>query len=480
MPDSSHIVWLEDCSGDCADLVGGKATGLGSLLREGLPVPPGFAVTTTAYREHVQRNHILESIQTLLRDATNVESQQRISEEIHQLFESSTASPELQEEVLKAHERLSGGTTQPMAVRSSATAEDLADASFAGQQETYLWLLGGREVLAHVVRCWSSLFSPQAIAYRAHRRMLHDAAMAVVVQRMVPAEAAGVMLTIDPVSGDRSAITIEAAYGLGAAVVNGEVTPDRYCVDKVSLEIRSRSIGPKHVAYRFSPDTQGTRLEPLPKIQQTQPCVTDEEVRALAKLGKHMEQAAGRPQDLEWAIGPGREIYLLQARPETVWSQHDTAPGCNQIRAARADEADQLTQLALRSKASWGYDAEFMEACARVLKITPERIERELFFVLEINGRVVGLVGLTPLGNDEVDLADLFIEPSEKRNGFGRQLFVHAVKVARKHGWRRMSILSDPFAEAFYVSMGARRVGEAPSDAGIPGRMLPLMALDLG
>jgi N-acetylglutamate synthase-like GNAT family acetyltransferase len=149
------------------------------------------------------------------------------------------------------------------------------------------------------------------------------------------------------------------------------------------------------------------------------------------------------------------------------------------VRAARADEAEQLTRLALRSKASWGYDAEFMQACARVLTITPERIERELFFVLERDGQVVGLVALAQVGADEVELADMFVEPEEKRRGLGRRLFEHALHVARERGWRRMWILSDPFAEGFYVSMGAQRVGEAPSDAGIPGRTLPLLAFDL-
>jgi pyruvate,water dikinase len=150
--------------------------------------------------------------------------------------------------------------------------------------------------------------------------------MGVVVQRMVPAEAAGVMLTIDPITGDRSAIVIEAAYGLGAVVVNGEVDPDRFCVDKGRLEIRSRTTGIKTVAYRFDPSVQGTTLQEVaPEIQQ-QPCVSDDEILALARLGMRMEQTMGRTQDIEWAIGPDREISLLQARPETVWSQKAPSP----------------------------------------------------------------------------------------------------------------------------------------------------------
>jgi pyruvate,water dikinase len=321
-----HVLLLEDCTSDCAALVGGKATGLGALLREGLQVPPGFSITTTAYREHIAHNGLAGELERLLADCATYEAQVRVSEEIRALFESSAPSPRLEDEVLRAHAELCQADQLPVAVRSSATAEDLANASFAGQQETYLWILGGGEVLRHVVRCWASLFTSQAIAYRAYLGTpVADLAMAVVVQRMVPAEAAGVMLTIDPITGDQSAIVIEAAYGLGAAVVNGEVNPDRACVDKELLEIRSKTIGAKTVAYRFDTATQGTRLEDVSRELQNKPCISDAEFLELARLGKHMERAMGRTQDIEWAIGPGadggREVFLLQARPETVWSQ---------------------------------------------------------------------------------------------------------------------------------------------------------------
>jgi pyruvate,water dikinase len=310
MPTEPHVRWLQDCAGDCAPLVGGKAHGLGVLLREGFTVPPGFAITTDAYREHVAHNNLRAVL-----------SADRTAEDIREAFETSRPSARLSEAILAAHEQL-GGATQPVAVRSSATAEDLADASFAGQQETYLWLLGGEQVLQHVLRCWGSLFTPQAVAYRQHLGVpFDDLAMAVVVQQMVPAEVAGVMLTIDPVTGDPSAITIEAAYGLGAAVVNGEVTPDRFVVDKATLEIRTRALGDKHMAYRFDPSIAGTRFEAVPPRRQREACMSDAEVIELAGLGRRMEQAMGRPQDLEWAISPSREIFLLQARPETVWSQ---------------------------------------------------------------------------------------------------------------------------------------------------------------
>ena len=306
MTDDPRIIWLQECTSAHAPLVGGKATGLGHLLGEGLRVPPGFAVTTRAYREHLEQ----------------IVSRAAAPDEMRRLVESTPASALLQDEVLAAYERLCEGQPLPVAIRSSATAEDLADASFAGQQETYLWVIGGPEVLHSLVRCWGSLFTPQAIAYRAHRQIpVLDLAMGVVVQRMVPAEVAGVMLTIDPLTGDRSQIAIEASYGLGAAVVNGEVTPDRFGVDKVTLEIRSRALARKSVAYRCHPGHPGTRLEPVADDEQRQPCLSDQEVIEIATLGKRMERAMGAAQDIEWAIGPGREIFLLQARPETVWSQ---------------------------------------------------------------------------------------------------------------------------------------------------------------
>jgi len=219
-----------------------------------------------------------------------------------------------------------------VAVRSSATAEDLAEASFAGEHETYLWVVGADEVVGHVVRCWASLFTPQAIAYRSHLGMddLEDLAMGVLVQMMVPAEAAGVMLTVDPVTGDPSQISIEASFGLGAAVVNGEVTPDRIFVDKVTYDIRSRTLSPKTIAYRFDPAARGVVVTEVPEDQQTRPAITDEEAVALARLGKQVERAHGCFQDIEWAIGPGpgaeRELFLLQARAETTWSRKQRGP----------------------------------------------------------------------------------------------------------------------------------------------------------
>lgn len=246
------VLGFEDCTRDCAQLVGGKATGLGALLRERFQVPPGFAITTAAYRRHLAHNALSAELERLLADATTYEAQLRASEAIRLLFEASLPPAEVEDAICRAYTELCKQSGTPVAVRSSATAEDSAVASFAGQQETYLWILGEREVLRHVVRCWGSLFTAQALAYRTHLGTdIADLAMGVVVQRMVAAEAGGVMLTIDPVTGDGTSIVIEGAFGLGVAVVNGEVTPDHVCVDKAQLAIRSKSISTKSVAYGF-------------------------------------------------------------------------------------------------------------------------------------------------------------------------------------------------------------------------------------
>jgi phosphoenolpyruvate synthase/pyruvate phosphate dikinase len=327
----THIVPLEACTADDRGLVGGKALGLGSLLREGLQVPPGFVVTTDAYHESVVWPGLQSEVVRLLDRCTTDGDLVHASEAIRAMFERAEMADTVATEIALAYRDLGGGRPVPVAVRSSSTAEDLGQASFAGQQDTYLWIRGADEVVAAVRRCWGSLFTPQAIAYRAHFGIpTRGLAMAVVVQRMVDAVAAGVMITLDPLTGDPSQITIEASYGLGLAVVGGELTPDRFAVDKVTYEIRARAINDKPFAYHFDPDRREVVARDVPEHDRTLPALTDAEIVALARLGRAVERAHRRPQDIEWAIGPARngerEIFLLQTRPETVWSQRRRAP----------------------------------------------------------------------------------------------------------------------------------------------------------
>lgn len=326
-----HVLPLEVCTLDDRSLVGGKALGLGSLLREGLQVPPGFAITTDAYREAVIWPGLASEVSRILDGARSTAEEHAASERIAALFDRAEMADEVATEIALAYRRLGGGADVPVAVRSSATAEDTADASFAGQQETYLWIRGADDVVRAVRRCWGSLFTPQAISYRRHFGVAtRDLAMAVVVQRMVDAVAAGVMITLDPVTGDPSQITIEAAHGLGLAVVGGEITPDRYAVDKVTWEIRSRAVSDKPFAYRFDPAAAAVVAVDVAADVRLQPALTDAEVVQLAQLGRAVERAHRAAQDIEWAIGPGpdggRAVFLLQTRPETVWSRRPRSP----------------------------------------------------------------------------------------------------------------------------------------------------------
>jgi phosphoenolpyruvate synthase/pyruvate phosphate dikinase len=314
----TDIVPLLACGPGHARRVGGKAVGLGSLLRENLQVPPGFALAADCYREFVAQAGIAARIQELLAGADSLETQADASQEIRLLFEEQELVPGLRLELASAYQGL--GNEVAVAVRSSAIHEDSARASFAGGHESYLGVTGEAAVCRAVLRCWASLYTPHALAYfREMNVRAADAAMGVVVQLMVPAEAAGVMLTVDPVTGDRSQIAIEGSFGLGPAVASGEVSPDRYAVDKVTLEIRSRVISRKRLVYGFDAELGEISTAVVSEERQPLPCLTDGEVVEIASLGKRVEHVAGSPQDIEWAIGPSRsrtrDLFLLQTRP---------------------------------------------------------------------------------------------------------------------------------------------------------------------
>jgi pyruvate,water dikinase len=234
---------------------------------------------------------------------------------------------DLRVDLLAAHAELCGGNpNSPVAVRSSATSEDAEDASFAGLQDTFLWVSGAEATLLSLRFCWASLYSVPSIAYR-RKRGLPEAgvAMAVVIQRMVDARAAGVMFTRSPLTGDRSVITIEGAWGLGSAVVSGEVTPDRFVIAKITGEISVRKISEKHMQHLPAPGG-GVQESEVPEGLRQSPCLRDEEIATLKNIGCAVERLYGRPQDIEWAVDRLGEIFLLQSRPETVWSAKKPPP----------------------------------------------------------------------------------------------------------------------------------------------------------
>jgi pyruvate,water dikinase len=242
---------------------------------------------------------------------------------LRQRVEAAQLPEEVRSAILAATSQL--GET-PVAVRSSATTEDSADASFAGLQDTYLWVIGAEAVLAAVQRCWASLYSIESISYR-RRQKIPEAgvAMAVVVQRMVDARTAGVMFTRSPTTGDRSVVVIEGAWGLGSAVVSGEVTPDRFVLGKITGEISVRDISDKHIRHTPVPGG-GTQEQETPEALRNAPCVSDDELQRLRELGRKIERHYGRPQDIEWAMDQDGQVLILQSRPETVWSANEARP----------------------------------------------------------------------------------------------------------------------------------------------------------
>lgn len=298
------------------DRVGGKGQSLARLAQAGLPVPPGFHIVTDAYRRFVAENHLADSILAAVSQAQSADpaSLDRASEQFQSLIASATIPGDIAEAIRQAYCGL--GADLPVAVRSSATAEDLPGISFAGQLETYLNVRGPDQVIDAVKRCWASLWTGRAIGYRQRQGIpSEELSMAVVVQQLVPADAAGVAFTANPVTGARDEIMINAAWGLGEAIVSGRVTPDSCVVNKQTGTIASSEIAAKDVmTVRLD---SGTREEPVPPALRHQPALDPVQAVELARLCIRIEQLYGQPMDIEWALSNGR-IFILQARPVTA------------------------------------------------------------------------------------------------------------------------------------------------------------------
>lgn len=331
MSNPSYLLTFEQCGADVHGRVGGKCASLGAMIQAGAPVPPGFAVTTTAYLEMLNTNHLSECIHVWLErlNPEDVRTEEKYSRTIRKLIEETPIAAEIEEAIRAGYETLCrsvGVANVPVAVRSSATAEDLPGYSFAGQQDTYLWVMGADAVVEHVRKCWSSLYTARAISYRHDNGFAHEKVlMAVGVQKMVNAKAAGVAMTLNPINGDRSKIAIDASWGLGEAVVGGEVTPDNFLIDKVIFEVVNRVISPKHIEFVADQANGCVVQREVEPERQTQSSLTEAEIVAVAKMAKRAEKFYGRPQDVEWAVDadlpPPNNVVILQSRPETVWSQ---------------------------------------------------------------------------------------------------------------------------------------------------------------
>jgi pyruvate,water dikinase len=258
---------------------GGKSVNLGELIAAGIPVPPGFAVAATAYER--------------------------------------TVDEPLRAEISRRYGSLG---EPPVAVRSSAVGEDSADLSFAGQQDTFLWVLGADQVCEAVRDCWASLHSPEAVAYRARMGGPEKPVMGVAVQLMVDAVVSGVMFTCNPVNGDPSTVAVNASWGLGTAVVGGEVTPDEYRVSKVTGEVLHQSVGPKRIEYRRT-----ARVE-VPAERREVACLDEEQLGALLETARRVEGHFGSHQDIEWALADDGSLFVVQSRPVTTAPKKAAGP----------------------------------------------------------------------------------------------------------------------------------------------------------
>jgi pyruvate,water dikinase len=314
------IVWFNEVSKNDIPLVGGKGANLGEMTNAKIPVPPGFIVTANAYYGFLQRSGISDKIRELLEplDVNDSRKLQQVANKVKGIILKATMPPELAKEIRDAYIKMGRGL---VAVRSSATAEDLPTASFAGQQSTFLNIEGDAEVVIAVQKCWASLFEARAIFYRQQQGFDHfKVGIAVPVQKMVQSEASGIMFTLEPVSSDTSKIAIEAGYGLGEAIVSGDVTPDTYIVDKDGLKIVSKRIGKQEWQIIRNPAGEGEEVNirvPLTPAQQAEQKLTDSDIITLAKLGKYIEDWYQFPQDIEWAK-EDRKIFIVQTRPVTT------------------------------------------------------------------------------------------------------------------------------------------------------------------
>lgn len=320
---SKNILWFEEIDKHNIPEAGGKGANLGELTQAGIPVPPGFVVTANAYYDFIRANRIDRMIKHLLSDLDpeNTKELNRAAKEIQKTILESKFNPKLSEEIKRAYTYLYTHKKQGtfVAVRSSATAEDLPTASFAGQQMTFLNISGGGDVVKAVRQCWASLFEPRAIYYRIINQFEHmKVGIAVPIQSMIQSTRAGVLFTIDPVNNDKDVIVIDAAYGLGEAVVSGSVTPDRYYVEKKTLKILDKKIGKQTWMITKAKNKIGDMHKDIPKNMQKEQKLTDKEIVELAKMGEKIEKHYQTPQDTEWAVNEKNQIYFVQSRPVTT------------------------------------------------------------------------------------------------------------------------------------------------------------------
>jgi len=331
------VVRLEDVRKDDISLVGGKCANLGELTAKGVHVPPGFAVTAEAFRRFLEETKIGEIIHKTLGSSNgsrDPKQYEEASEEIRKILESAPMPEDIAGKVRTAYRELcekTGDKNVTVAVRSSATSEDLPDASFAGQQDTYLNVRGEDQLVHYVQKCWGSLYTPRAIFYREEKGFPHDKVLiSVGVQKMVKSKCSGVAFTLDPINGDPSKIVIESTWGLGEALVAGIVRPDRFIVDKGTIQLIHKEIVPKMIEHIPNDKTGLTMQSDVPAERRNVSSLTDEQVIEIAKVAVDIEDHYHTAQDIEFAIEhgtTGSSLFVVQTRPETFWSKMKSPTG---------------------------------------------------------------------------------------------------------------------------------------------------------
>ena len=310
-----NILWLKDISKNDTPKVGGKGANLGEMFNAKMPVPPGFCVTVAVYKAFLDYNRLQNRIEKELK-GLNVEDTKNLdsaSKKIQKMIIDSKIPDDIAKDISAAYEKINDF----VAVRSSATAEDLEDASFAGQQATFLNVRGKKDVLEATKRCWASLFTSRAIYYRQSKGFVHSKVfISVVMQKMVNSDSAGVMFTVNPITKNMEELIIEGNFGLGESVVSGMITPDSYFVDKKTLKPKNISIGTKRIAiYRGA---KGKNFEKkLSEKEAEKQVLAETQITEIARLGILIEKHYKKPQDIEWAIEKGK-IYITQSRPVTT------------------------------------------------------------------------------------------------------------------------------------------------------------------
>ena len=316
--DTMHTVWFKDLGKHNIPEVGGKGANLGEMWNAKIPIPPGFCVTVAAYDKFIEKASIKDEITSILKelDVDDSEKLHEAGEKIQKLIIGSEMPKDIEAAIIEDYEKIQGF----VAVRSSATAEDLPTASFAGQHDTFLNIEGAEDVVKHVKECWASLFTPRAIYYREKNNFEHmNVLISVVIQKMINSDSAGVMFTVNPVTNNDAEMIIEGSFGLGEMVVSGSVSPDNYLIDKSTLKPKSINVMEKRKALYRHPEGYNHEVE-LDSEKANKQVLEEAEIIALARMGQMIENHYSQPMDIEWAIEKG-ELFITQARPVTTFKK---------------------------------------------------------------------------------------------------------------------------------------------------------------